>query len=419
MKTKAELFACFGECLAASSLIWLAGISFIMIDAEVPLPGVWWSLLMTIAAASVYILILRRGTTVRVLAAVSVILLAGEITALLFLYKDNISFGYVITSILMACVSVYVSMYLCIKKQILSRHMSFIDIMIGVLVWLTVFYTARGGNTYSTLCIIAVTVMNVAAAIGLRMSEGGTDEGVGKAFALAAVSSAAAAAVIYFLVRLFSRSGAVTGAVLNGIRDFFIGIGKLIGRFIDWLASFISEPDMEAVPDAMPQTGMESGDISFEEVSVNPVIPAVIIGAVIVLIAVWIVRKTAREKVSLSLKISGEGTAVRSRKKKGLFAKKWRKFIENMRFRWRAFVERDTSPGLLVWLERKALKKKMPRSDGESIREFTLRLAPDGTLEALTSDLEKKLYGASEYDLSAKECRSIRKDMKKRFRERA
>ena len=243
MKTKAELFAFFGECLAAVSIIWIFAASFVMIDEKTPPPGVWYALLMTLAAALVFVLILRRGVTTAVLAVVSAILSAGEITALILLYNDSITFRYVLTTVLLSGVSVFVTMYLAMAKQTLAKHLTFIDVMIGSLVWLVVFHTAARSDGQSTLCIIAVTIMNVAAAIGLRMSEEGMNEGIGKAFALAAASSGAAAAIIFLLVKLFSRSGNVTGAVLDGIKTFFVKAGALLERFMDWLASLMPSSD--------------------------------------------------------------------------------------------------------------------------------------------------------------------------------
>lgn len=418
MKTRAELFAYYAESLAASAILWIAAVSFLMLNAEAPLPGVFWILGMTLAAATVYILVLRRGITVASLAVVSAFLLAGEITALILLYTGSVTFGYVMTCILMAGVSVYVPMYLSMKKQLLAKHMTFIDVTIGAFVWLMVFYTSISPDTFSILCIIAVTVMNVAAAIGLRMSEEGMEEGIGRAFALAAGASAAAAGVVFLLVKLFSGSGSVTEAVFRGIRNFFLKIGSLIERFIGWLASLMPEPEPEAAAEAAPAGGMAVGEVDMTEVAVNPVIPAVVIGAVILIIVILILRKSARTRISLSAGLKMQQSGVRIRRKKRNHFSRWKKFFEEIKFRIRSVLERNTSPGVLVWLERKALKRKIPRERGESIREFTLRLAPEGELIPLTEDLEGKLYGGRNYTLSTKDCRMVRKEMKKLFRVR-
>ncbi len=418
MKTKAELFAYFTECLAVSAIVWIAAVSLIMINAEAPPPGVLWMLLMTLAASLVYIAILKRGTTVAVLAVLSLILAAGEIAAYIYLYEGSISFSFILTCLLWSGVSVYVPMYLALSRQLLARHMTIIDVMIAALVWLAVFYTAIEPDTASAFIIIVVTVMTVAAAIGLRMSEEGMNEGIGKAFVLAAVSLAAAAGIIFLLVRLFSRSGAVTGAVLKGIRDFFLKIGELITRLVEWLASFASPPEAEAVPEMMSQTGMDPAAEVMEEIPFNPVIPAVIIGAAAAVIAILILRKIAKNRVAWQARIGSGDSGVRSRRKKGVFAGKWLNFLKGLKFRLRSVIERNTPPGVLVWLERRAAKKKIPRREGESIREFTFRLAPDGTLDLLTEDLEKRFYGGSDYSLSSGKCRSLRKEMKRRFRTR-
>ena len=418
MKTKAELFAYFTECLAVSAIVWIAAVSLIIINAEAPPPGVLWMLLMTLAVSLIYIAVLRRGTTVSVLAVISLILAAGEITAYIYLYDGSITFSFVLTCLLWSGVSVYVPMYLALSRQLLVRHMTTIDVMIAALVWLAVFYSAIEPDTASAFFIIVVTVMTVAAAIGLRMSEEGMNEGIGKAFVLAAVSLAAAAGIIFLLVRLFSRSGAVTGAVLIGIRDFFLKIGKLIKKLVEWLASFASPPEADAGPEMISQTGMDPTAEVMEKIPINPVIPAVIIGAAAAVIAILILKKIAKNRIAWPGRIGSGDSGVRSRRKKRVFAGKWQSIIKGLKFRLRSVIERNTPPGLLVWLERRASKKKIPRKEGESIREFTFRLAPDGTLDLLAEDLEKRFYGGSDYSLSTGKCRSIRKEMKKRFRTR-
>lgn len=416
MKTKAELFAYFTECLAVSAIVWVAAVSFIMIDAETPPPGVLWVLLMTLAVSLFYIAILRRGTTVARLAVASLILAAGEVTAYIILYEGSISFPYVLTCLLWSGISVYVPMYFAMSRQLLARHITIIDVMIAALVWLVVFYSAIEPDTASAFLVIIVTVLTAAAAIGLRMSEEGMNEGIGKAFALAAASLAAAAGIIFLLVRLFSRSGAVTGAVLQGIRMFFLEIFGLVRKLLEWLASFASPSEAGTPTEMMPQAGPDPAAEVMEEIPINPVIPALIIGAAAAVTAILILRKIAKNRVSWMARIGGADSGVRTRRKRGLFAGKWKDFITGLKFRIRSLIERNTPPGVLVWLERRASKKKIPRQKGESIREFIFRLAPDGTLDLLAEDLEKRFYGGSDYSLSSGKCRSIRKEMKKRFR---
>jgi hypothetical protein len=68
---------------------------------------------------------------------------------------------------------------------------------------------------------------------------------------------------------------------------------------------------------------------------------------------------------------------------------------------------------VLAWLEKKAGKRKADRQDGESIREFTLRMAPAGELEPLANDMEQCLYCTGTYQLTASECRKLKKNYKK------
>ena len=417
MKTKADILALLGESLAGPAIFWVAMVTLLMRDAAHPVPELTFTLFIAAANLAVFLLILRKEIQIPKLAAASVILFAGNLTAHLFLYRENIFLGYILCVIVLSAVSVYVPLYYCMKEQQLTRHLIFIDLMIMALVWLFLFFSASEMETASVIGMIAVLLINVGGAVSLRMSEGGMQEGIGRAFAVAVGASAVTAGIVALLVRVFSRSQGVTGAVLAGITAFFRGIWKAIERFGEWLSQFIHPPETEAVPDMMPAGTGGTEETVYQEIPVDPTGILIVIGIAIVIAAVIIVFRLRKKRAALRMKTVGSGAVVRHRRRKKKAEPLWKKWVRALTFQKNAWFYRNTPKGLLVWLEKRAVKRKKTRGRGESIREFLTRMAPDGALAVLADDLDRELYRKAPYTLTPSDCRKIRKTIKSRERE--
>ena len=408
MRSKAELFALFGESLTAGMIIWIVSVTLLQLDSPEPMPGLIFVLILTLINVSAFLLVLRKETAIPVLAVLSSLLLAGNAAALIFLYSGPIRFGYVLTVLLISGICVFVPLYYVITGPVLTKHLVFIDLSIFSLIWLFLFLTAVRVNTFSTVCAVFVALIDAGGAVCLRMSEGGMKEGIGKAVLLSMGAAGAAALVIWLLVGLFSRSGGVTGAVLNGFKAFLLKIWEGLQAFADWLSRFISTEEGEVQLDPVSSAGGISEEISYGETAVDPVRIAIVIGIIAVAAVIVLVIIFRKKKTLAAVRSAGTVQVARHKalkKRAGV----WKKLLEKLIFIKNTFVYRNTPPGVLVWLERFAAKSKAERGSGESIRAFLMRMSPEGLFAELADDLDAALYGKGAYSLSAERCRQLRK----------
>ena len=412
MKTKAQLFALAGETLSAVMAFRILAFVFFKRNQNI-LPSPFWVILFAAVSLVVFIILLRKERSLPVTAITAAALFAAHIAAHAVIYTGQTTFGYVVYIIIQSGLSVFFPLYHCLHEQTVTVHLTVMDVYLLALGWMFLTAESLGTDTASVICAAAVLVIDVSGAIGLRMSDGGTDEGTGKAFALAFVSAGIVAAAVALLISLFSRSAGVTDAIVNGIKAAAAALWRIIEAFIEWLASFLSPPepgeiDIEALPSGIG--GQEEVIMANE---IDPTIIFIIIGIAAAVTAVIIVIKFRRNKAGISFSGGTRLSIVRSRKKKGAAGRKLAGILDEIRFRWNAFINRNTPPGVLAWLEKKADKAKTKRQSGESIREFAGRMAPAGELEPLVNDMEQCLYCTGTYLLSAAECRKLKKNYKK------
>ena len=400
-----------------AAVMWTVQATLLQKDADPGVPGLAWVLALTLFNMTVFLLVLRKEISIAALAACSGIILALNITAHFLIYPGNKSVGYVMSVILVVCVTVFVPLYYCIHEMPLIRHLVHIDVMAFVLLWLFLVLPVTQISGVSIICAVIIVLIDVGGAVVMRMSEGGMNEGIGRAFALAVGSAGVAAAVIFLLVKIFSRSQGVTGAVLGGIKAFFVRIWELFQRFAQWLSQFIKPVESEAGYEAMPQVSIEGDDAIMTQAGFDPTILAIAFGAAAVIIVVILVIRFRKNRISFQTKVRVRSGIVRQKTKRKSGG--WRqRLVQWLVFRKNAFVFRNTPEGVLVWLERKSAGKRDPRRKGESIRSFLERISPNGTLAALADTLDARLYGGSSCGLTPKECRDIKKKFKRDAKER-
>ena len=416
MRTKASYLALLGECLTLPALLWIFTITLFLKDAPEPFPEMVWTLLLASAAYLVYVLFLQKPRSIPAIAVVSTVLFGLQIVSYILLYRGEVTFGFVLAAILISAVTAYACLYYCMREPMVVKHLFFLDILVLGLVWMYLFISVIHVSIASQICSFAVILLNVGGLIALRMSEDGESEGIGRAFALAAGSAGALAAVVFLLIRLFSRSGEVTGAFLDGIRRFFLMIWHAIEAFAEWLSSHFDPSEAAEAPEMAPMPGGIQETEGIESVPINPVSIAVVIGVIIAVAAICIVICYRRNKAGISFgKVKMTGTdAVRRKKQKksGRFAV----ILEKLIFLKNALLYRNTPKGVLVWLEKTARRRKIPRQAGESVREFIFRLSPQGELKSLADDLDAVFYGGRAPSLTAVDCKNIRKVFKNSMR---
>ena len=169
-------------------------------------------------------------------------------------------------------------------------------------------------------------------------------------------------------------------------------IGTWVGKFLTWLLSLVPPPEGDAMIGAEPPpAAMFNGE---EEMQVNPAILVVLIALLAVgalCLAVWILRRLGRIRV-------GGGSVVgaaASRRKRNPLGKGLRRLFSSWAayFRMRLWLirHRDTPEGLFYLLVRRCRMVPWHKRQGETPREFLLRLrnhaAADPTLAAALEEL--------------------------------
>ncbi len=375
-----------------------------------------WILLCTLVCSVLQTLFLQKERRIPAVAALGAVLFGASLTVFILASETPMSVGLVVVLVIGAAMAMGCTMHYALQRPTVFKHLLHLDTMLMALV-LVVLCREALEIAYSTIgFIFAVLLLDGAAAIGLRMTEGAADtENALKASMVALGGGVVMTAVIGLLAAVFSHSGAVTGAVLHWIGKTLKAIGMAIQRFVEWLVSHIHvEEELEtAVMAEIPfMSEREQIDI-WKELSVNPVIPAVIAAVLVVAAAVTAVYQLRKKSIArgTNLRVSSSYKTVRRHKRERSML--WARFVSRLRFRWTAFLRRNTPGGVLVYLERRAKRCRQPRKTGESIRSFLRRLDPAGGLDSLADALDREYYGGREMNMSVRDCRQTRRYIRK------
>lgn len=414
MKNRVHIFAAVSESLCYLCVYWIVAATMILAHKGWSMALLWplaWSLLC--AMADVLILKKERGFAFLMLLGVS--MGAAGLAFFIVIAGVKMTGLHVLTLAVGAGMAAGLPLYYLVNRPQLSRHLNALDILLLAFVWLLLVQAGYDFAAGTDLLIAAVLLVDAAAAVGLRINADGGVAGAWKAVVAALLSALAVAALVALLTALFSRSAALTGGFLGALGVGFRWFGSLLKSFFTWFSGlFYRTPKYH-----------ELGEVDFELPSVAGLDETVQIGqqsmawlgvtagvlVLAVLVALLIVMR--KDKWSLTADGQTESFAARTSRMTGGLRRRWQEWLDALRFRWTARLRRDTPPGLLVALQRKARRQKKPRRDGETIRAFITRMAPDGSLTVLADDLERHFYGKQSYRLTAAQCRALRRTVEK------
>lgn len=377
----------------------------------------FWILLCTAVCSVIFTLVLRKPRGVPLLTVVTGILFAAVLAVFILASKTPMKFGYVFVLAVGAGMAVGIPLNYAINRPLMHKHLMRLDVLILALTGLMLCWKALGIDISTVALMVVVLFMDAAAAVGLRMTEGGTgdSENAFKATLVALGGAVGLAAVIGGLVAVFSRSGEVTGVVLRGIGAFFRMIGKAFERFFAWLASLVRvKKDYGELPleemGSMPEIEMTAtqSELSFDP-AVLGILLCVLVLAAVVFLLVYLRKKTV---VRGTKSVSASSNVV-VRRKSGTPNTWWKRLKAALRFRWIAFVHRNTPGGVLIYAEQRAKKHRVPRQTGESMRQFLRRMDAVGGLDSLADALEQEYYGGLVRTMSARSCREMRTYIRK------
>lgn len=416
MKDRAGFFAGCADALTEMCFYYIVAGIFIMSRRGWGL-HLGWLLLCTAVCAVIFSLVLRRSRGVGVLTAVTGVLFAAVLAVFILASETPMKFGYVFVLAVGAGMAVGCPLNYTLNRPVVHKHLARLDVLILALAVLLLCREVLGIDAGTVVLMVLILFMDAAGAVGLRMTEGGTENSHNafKASMVALGGAVGLSLLVGLLVVIFSRSGEVTGAVLKGIGTFFRSIGRAFERFFLWLSSLIRvEDDYGVLPMEEIGSVAEIEQLgTMPEASFNPTVLAVA-GGVVILAAIVLVLLYLRKKTFVrGTKSTGLASNTVVRRKGGTLEKMWEKLKAAIRFRWTAFLHRDTPGGVLVYAERKARRHHAPRERGESMRQFLRRMDGSGGLDPLADALEKEYYGGQGQAMSARVCRETRKYIRK------
>lgn len=377
----------------------------------------FWLLLCAAACAFVFAFVLKKPRGVPVLTALVGVLFLAVMGVFWLVSTTPMRFGYGFVLAIGAGMAVGLPLHYAIKRPLIHQHLAWLDGLIIALTGLLLTREALGIDGGTVALMTAVLFLDAAAAVGLRMSDGGDGDGANalRASMIALGSAVALALVIGLVTALFSRSGGVTESVLHGIGSFFSAIGRGIERFFRWFASLVevheelTPMELEEMPSlAGMEGGASSGSVQVSGGAVGAVIAVLVIA--IVTAVVLIFRKTRVSRGTVSAADASSDTV---RRTGGGARAVWERLRQRLRFRWTAFLRRNTPGGVLVILERRGKRARKPRLTGESMRGFIRRMDPGGGLDELADALDREYYGGERNTLDPGRCRALRRYIRK------
>lgn len=421
MSDRAGFFAGLADILTAMCVYYVVAGVLIMSERGWGL-HLFWLLLCAAVCAFIFAALLKRPRGVPLLTAVTGGLVLALLGVFLLASRTPPRFGYVFMLCIGAGMAAGLPLYYCLHRPQVMRHLNHLEVLILAVLGLLLAKAALGIDNATVALMLAVLLMDAAAAVGLRMSDGESESDKDSAFKATLVALAGAvglALLIGLMTWIFSRSGDVTGSILYGMGAFFASIGRTVERFFEWFADRVyrretfDAVELDTAPPSVAgaELAQDGAELSINTTAVGVVLVVLVIAAAAAAAVLLRRRRVGRREVSASV----SGGAVVRRSGGGMDIL-WRRLCAALRFRWTAFVNRDTPGGVLLFLERTGRRLRRPRQPGETMRAFVRRMDPSGGLEELSTALDREYYGGASGTLGAKRCRELRRYIRRSVR---
>lgn len=412
MKDKTLLLAALSDSLCCVCVYWIVAATMVL-SGRGGMLGLFWFVLWTVLSTLVFARVLAKPRGFNALFGCGVG--AAALALALFIAVSSVSVTglYVFTLAVGAGMASGLPIYYLVKRPTVHGHLTCLDVLLLAFAWMLLTQAGKGVQVGPALLTAAVLVLAVGAAVGLRMGLDSGREGA-KAMGVALGAAAVLAVCVLLLIALFSRSGALTGSIVDAVGDAFRAAGRAMGSLAERFAALFTPLDTQTVvspvENAVSATyTQQTAEEATGEVSIwlKLILAAAVLAAVAAVL--HILRKTT---LTLDTESTPGGAAVQSGFVRGGARGRWSAWLWKMRFRLTAHLRRDTPPGVLVYAERHAARRKQGRRSGETARQFLRRVMPNGALDALADDLDRRWYGGKKYTLTAAQCRSLRQKIK-------
>ena len=242
------------------------------------------------------------------------------------------------------------------------------------------------------LCLAALIVM--------RTSRSSAGEGSGKrgAAAILAFFLLIGATTAVFLLFAFASLG---DTVAEGVAALIRGIKILsdfLTRILNWLVSLLPTPDYSGGLQAEMVVMEDGAGVEEEMISGGEIIPIILICAVAVAIAAFVIVFVIRSRRDTlggkrKLKVSGI-----KRRRLNTRVSLFRRFYESLRFFGYSILYRNTPQGVFVQIERWGRSRRCARTPFETQRNYLARLSANvpglkNNLIGLADTLDACWYG--------------------------
>jgi len=391
--------------------VWLLCLSKINTDFSVMRINYIYLLLAALAAYIVNTLLMRRGISLQIYAAVQIVMMAGAV----FVFLRSVTLEpLMLRTMIINCVLYVlifpVSGFFAYEAPKNSTLLVTFDLSASLMAILLILdhlmhFPAAGAAT--VMCVISL-LFSLLALIAERSGRihVGRDNVSGSlvsgklmlAVLFAAVVGLTAAIAAVASVGIRRASAGIVAAILllwSVILSVLRWLYRMFEQFMYWLSQFFEPVEADVMPatEAAPPV-----DISIEvvEATLPPWLTWAAIGIAVafVIFCFWklrnhkfnrVMHEQLRKPTSAHRK-NGAGQALR-----------WalQQFFDNLQFRLHCILRRNTVPGLLIWCERNS-DKENARRPGESGEAFLRRLADTPEREALTelADLVEQAFYA-------------------------
>lgn len=374
----------------------------------------FWLLLWAAVCAAVFALVLKRARPASALVVLTAALfLAGF--GLFWMTSDTpMRFGYGLVLTVGAGMAAGLPLYFTLHRPKITSHLAQLDILIAGLLLLLLTKDVMGIDDGTVVLAAAVVFLDIAAAVGLRMTEDGSaaDRDVTRASLTALAAALVTSLIVWLLSMLFSRSGAVTGGLLHAIGSLFAAMGSGLESILARIAAlFARQEHYEAIDPGEVMPSLADAELSDTGMALSVNTTAVtivlcVLAAAIFTAAVLLLR---HRRISRAADISLTASSSQIIRTGGTAGILWQQLRQAVTFRWTAFKNRATPAGLLVILERSAKRARCPREKGETMRSFLTRIDPSGGLDTLADALDRQYYGMADSGLSRSDCRALRR----------
>lgn len=223
--------------------------------------------------------------------------------------------------------------------------------------------------------------------------------------------------VTLFCVLFASSASQLLTRFTQWVFSVFLTIYHAFGRFFRWLVSLLPEQHVDESLLAGPEEQLPSGMIP-EAASDNGALFYLLMGSIVVFALaalVWIWRRGGFHHISFRSRPLSRATR-KSRSPVSLLLQLWQRLCGWSSFQISYLQQRNTVPGLFVWLERQMRARHLERQKSETPRVFLTRIRetlPQSTetLILLADCLDQHYFGTG-HGLSAVQIAAMRKQLR-------